>query len=209
MNTIDKMIEKIEKSIICSENKETKLSDKAFLIEGMSGAKNRIFLNSVMELEHSKYLEIGTWKGSTFYAALFNNTSDYTVAIDNWSLFGGPQKEFFENLSDIKVKYDFYDIDCFSIDKSIFKHKFDIYFYDGEHDQEDQKKALTYYKDCMEDNFIYICDDWNFEKVQKGTRDGLKEGNIKIHKEWVLGNKDSYADSSNWWNSIYVAVCSR
>lgn len=209
MNTIDKFIKKVEESIFCSENRQTKLTDKSFTIEGMSGVKNRIFLNSLLELDNSKYLEIGTWKGSTFYSALCKNQPTYAVAIDNWSLFGGPNKEFFQNLSDVNVEFDFYDADCFNIDKSLFKHKFNIYFYDGEHEEQDQRKALTYYVDCLEDQFIYICDDWNFQKVQNGTFSGLEQANIKVHKEWVLGNMSVHADSQNWWNCLYVAVCSK
>ena len=46
------------------------------------------------------------------------------------------------------------------------------------------------------------------EKVQKGTYSGLKDGNITVHKEWILGDMNVRNDSLNWWNCIYVAVCS-
>jgi hypothetical protein len=202
------MIDIVEYAIECSNVGRTKLNEKAKNLEGMSSFKVRNLLNKLLELDNSKYLEIGVWKGSTLYSALCGNNPKYSVAIDNWSLFGGPKNEFLKNMEEYKLNYQFYDVDCFSIDKTLFKNKFNIYFYDGEHESIDQEKALTYYIDCLEDKFIYVCDDWNFKKVEIGTRLGIEKTNIKIEKEWVLP-ADYNGDLKNWWNGLYVAVCSK
>lgn len=206
---IKEMIEIVEQSIINANNNITKLNNKAFFIEGMSGRKNRIFLNSLLNVEGAKYFEVGVWKGSTMYSALYNNNIDYVVGVDNWSEFGGPKDEFLNNMEDLATKFDFYDLDCFSIDKKEFKDKFNIYFYDGNHDEINQEKALTHFYDCLEDNFIYICDDWDFHHVRTGTKSGLDKTRVKIEREWVLGNPNVRADGNGWWNGIYVACCSK
>jgi hypothetical protein len=63
--------------------------------------------------------------------------------------------------------------------------------------------ALTYYIDCMEQEFIYVCDDYCFEKVKNGTRKGLEKINCKVEKEWILESSNN--DGNNWWNGIYIA----
>ena len=47
-------------------------------------------------MKEARYLEIGTWKGSSICSAMCNNKIT-CVAIDNWSEFGGPKNIFLEN----------------------------------------------------------------------------------------------------------------
>ena len=69
----------------------------------MSGKKTRHFYNNICSMKNSRYLEIGTWKGSTLCSAMCNNKMK-CVAIDNWSQFNGPKNEFLKNLINLKVK---------------------------------------------------------------------------------------------------------
>ncbi|MCJ2134786.1 hypothetical protein MKK69_12070 [Methylobacterium sp. J-026] len=71
-----------------------KLSDPVLLMEGMSGKKYRIFINNLLSsLPDARYLEIGTWAGSTVCAAMYGNKAKVTC-VDNWSLFGGASRPF-------------------------------------------------------------------------------------------------------------------
>lgn len=205
----------IEKAIL----KKTKLPKEVFDIEGMSTEKTRIFLNTLIEVLNSKYFEIGVWKGSTFVSALYGNNPEYAVCLDNFSQFapgkpgyessyGNPKLDFYNNIKLIKSNFDFYDYEAFSFDKKLFKNKFNIYFYDGKHDHEDQKLALSYYLDAFEDDFIFICDDWNFPQVKTGTKEGLLENKLKIHQEWELPANYN-GDKENWWNGLYISVLSK
>jgi hypothetical protein len=181
----------------------TALNDKAFSIEGMSSRYVRNLLNKAVSYPNSKYLEIGVWKGSTFYSALYNNSPSYSVAIDNFSAFGGPREEFHNNTKELA--YDkFIDQDCFSVDISQFLDKFNVYFYDGEHSELDQEKAITHYYDALDDTFLYICDDYNVPHVQAGTQNGIKKMNLKILDEQTLLSRHN-GDKSSWWNGIWIA----
>jgi hypothetical protein len=74
------------------------LPDFIRLIDGMSGQKYRTFINNLVGSHpDARYLEIGSWAGSTATAALYGN-SVKAVCIDNWSQFGGPRAMFVANI---------------------------------------------------------------------------------------------------------------
>lgn len=188
-----------------ADSDTTKLNEKALSLNGMSSKKVRNLLNKAVSYPNSKYLEIGVWNGSTFYSALYNNTPEYVVAIDNFSEFDGQKEKFLNNISDINVPYTFLDQDCFTVPISSFSDKFNVYFYDGAHSELDQEKALTHFYDAMQDTFIYICDDYNWSRVQSGTRKGIEKCNLKILEEATLvANYEGDPDS--WWNGIWIAL---
>ncbi len=159
------LITHVKKSIEMASLEQSNI-DKTFLTaEGMSSPKVRHFLNNVCNLTQANYLEIGVWKGSTFMAALSNNTSlNSATAIDNWAEFGGPRDAFYGQIAKLNNSklVTIYEKDAFQVDiKTAFKKKIDIYFYDGEHTFDAQKSAFTYYKDILADTFIAIVDDYN------------------------------------------------
>ena len=69
----------------------TKLSDEIKFMPGMSGKKYRYFINNfVSQTDNPRYLEIGSWTGSTVCSALYGNAAK-AVCIDNWLKF--PEEE--------------------------------------------------------------------------------------------------------------------
>lgn len=210
---VENYIARVEKSIKNAVDGTTKLSGLQFSIKGMSSKKNRVFLNELLgeDSQNVNYLEIGTWLGSTFVSALYKNNLKSAIAIDNFSQFQGTLTEFMTNCAKSEIiDFKFINADCFNLsgqEKSSIKDV-NVYFYDGDHTHEDQRKALSYYIDTLQDVFIFIVDDWNHEPARTGTRAGLVETNIKVHKEWELP-ADFNGDRLNWWNGLYVAVCEK
>ena len=111
----------------CFENVENdihKLSTDCFKIHGMSGKMTRKFFNNLGTLENIRYLEIGSYKGSTMCSILENNKLEKCTCIDNWSQFEGPKDKFISNINKFKGdnnvnkscnrKY-FYGSKCFGI----------------------------------------------------------------------------------------------
>jgi hypothetical protein len=200
------MIEHVIRSINNAENHQSKLDQNVLNIDGMSSPKIRHFLNNIVDMPNAKYLEVGTWKGSTLCSALYNNSPNFAVAIDNFSEFSGPRAELRNNVSNyVRCNLTFYDQDCFKFDKSLLSDKVNIYLYDGNHSRESHERALTYFIDVLDDTFIYICDDWNFPEVPLGTQDAFDKLNLTIEKAWVLPANHN-GDTKNWWNGFYVAV---
>lgn len=180
----------------------------AYDIEGMSCAKVRHLLNNLCTLPNTRYLEIGTWKGSTFVAALVNNQStiEYAVGIDDWSEFGGPRAEFENNLNTFlpshSYHYEIYSQDCFAFQPSAtIKAPINIYLYDGNHSAISQEKAFTHYNDVLDDVFIALVDDWNEESVKEGTFNAFNKLNYEVLFEVALPGPYTL-----WWNGLYAAV---
>ncbi len=191
------------------ENK-SKISEEILKMEGMSGVKTRHFYNNILNFPNVRYLEIGTWKGSSLCSAMYNNKAEI-ICIDNWSLFNGPKDEFLINLEKYKGEntVNFIENDCFKVDTTTLG-KFNIYMYDGHHSYLSHYHALDYYIKNMDDIFIYIVDDWNYERVQKGTRQSIKDlGLITLYEKIVLMTRDGShtpmdVAKTSWWNGIGI-----
>jgi len=178
-------------------------------MEGMSGKKTRHFYNNLLNKEDSRYLEIGTWKGSSVCSAMYGNKAK-VVCIDNWSEFGGPKEEFLINFNKYKGENDasFIEQDCFLVDTSQLP-KFNIYMYDGNHTQNSHYMALVHYYNCLDDIFIFIVDDWNWKDVRDGTYNSFKRLKITVlyEKEIKTTNDNTHPTSEQeWHNGIYVAI---
>lgn len=204
------LIDHVKVAISLSENHISQLIPEIFAIEGMSSAKNRCLLNNLLMLPGSSYLEIGCWKGSTFISALYHNqnTIANAIAIDNWSQFDGPYMAFEANCHSFieTLQYNVYSHDCFSIDPTEFINTpINIYFYDGEHTFEAQEKAFTYFDSALDDVFIAIVDDWNWDPARAGTFSAFSHLNYEILYETYLPARFN-GDRELWWHGFYVAV---
>jgi len=195
-----------------AENKISKITEEIIKMEGMSGTKTRHFYNNLLNTEDARYLEIGSWKGSSVCSAMCGNKAT-VVCIDNWSEFGGPKEEFLANFNKYKVGNNatFIENDCFKIDTTTLP-KFNIYMYDGNHSNESHFKALLHYYKCLDDLFIFIVDDWNWKDVRDGTKKSIEQLNLKVlyEKEIRLTWDESHTalpeSAETWWNGIYVAI---
>ena len=121
-------------------------------MEGMTGTKTRHFYNNLLNYSDARYLEIGTWKGSSASSAMIGNKAK-AFFIDNWDQFNGPpwgdiKKIFLSNFEKFKGDNDatFMEKDCWEVDVSSLP-KFNIYLFDGDHTEEAHYKSLFHYYD--------------------------------------------------------------
>jgi predicted O-methyltransferase YrrM len=217
MNLVKHVIE----SFNSANTYNSKLSREAFLIEGMSGAKTRIFYNHLCSLEFpgrpTYYLEVGTWKGSTICSALQFNKNCRGTVIENWELYGGPKYEFLENIKSFEIddRITFFEEDVFSFDISKIENKIDIYLYDGDHSESSHYKGITHMWPVIADEAIIIVDDWNWDHVRKGTLDGLRDVGANIIEKfdiiYTTDNSHTPMDVAQreFWNGICVFVVSK
>ena len=208
------MKEHAQRSIENALYGNSKLDARILNIEGMSSHRVRDLLNNLCSLPNSRYLEIGCWKGSTLISALYRNggSLEGVVAIDNWSEWGSPRTEFFQNVesylgNEPLKEFKIIETDCFTLDKAkVFDHPITVYFYDGNHDRLSQKRAFTYYHAVFDDVFIAVVDDWNCEEVRMGTRDAFEELGYQILFEQTFFTDSNGGDKISWWNGIYIGV---
>jgi hypothetical protein len=205
-------IEHIVKSFDDAENNLSKITEEILAMDGMTGKKTRHFYNNIVNMADARYLEIGTWKGSSVCSAMCNNNATI-LCIDNWSEFGGPKDEFLANYNKFKGVSNarFIEDDCFKIDTAELG-KYNIYMYDGNHTSDSHYKALEHYINCLDDIFIYIVDDWNAREVREGTLSAINKLNLSVlyEKELRLTHDNSHTPfqlaGETWWNGIYIAV---
>lgn len=204
------LIDHVKKSIENASNGKSQLTESILKIDGMSSSKGRHLLNNVCSLSGARYLEIGVYRGSTFVAALYGNTDILAdaVAIDNWSEFGFQKDIFLTNTNEYLPQGSFrmYEQNSFAINvKAIFPQPINIYFYDGNHSADAQRKAFTHFNSILADTFIAIVDDWNWHDVQLGTKQAFKELGYTVLFEQELPALVA-SDRENWWNGMYIAV---
>jgi hypothetical protein len=197
----------------------TKLPASVLALDGMSGTKFRMFLNNLVEKvstdrgEYTGYLEIGSWKGSTAASACWGNRV-YATCIDNWSQFGGPKEDFLRVMHGTAEEYVIIEEDYKTVYyKGLIPNT--IYFYDGPHSPEDQFLASTVALDALEDEFVFIVDDWNWPDVREATMKGINEAGFEILYSIDLRtgpdgyNAPIFVGRTEWHNGMYAAVLRR
>jgi hypothetical protein len=205
------LVEIVESSFEKAHKYESKIDFYIRLMQGMTGLKTRHFYNNLGSHDCVRYLEIGSWSGSSICSFMKGNKSK-CVCIDNWSEFEGPKEIFMLHFNEYKGENDatFIESNCWDVDAKTLG-KFNMYMYDAAHDEESHYKALSHFMECLEDEFIYIVDDWNVEHIRKGTEDALLSNNLEvIYKKEFFTDKNPGAQNgvniNDWHNGIVVYV---
>lgn len=186
--------------------------------EGYTGKKTRHFYNNICNTNNVIYLEIGTYYGSSSISAVYKNNLTDSLFIDNWCQFGGNSNIFKSNIEKYigTSKYSFIEGDCWKVDLSEIKHQFNIYLFDGAHTEMDHFNALNYYLPVLQNQFIFLVDDYNWPNVRDGTMRAIRELNLKIiFRHEIFMSPDDIKDMPNhigkltWWNGIGIFLLSK
>ncbi len=203
------LIEHTKCSIQSAFGNKSKLNNQVLQIEGKSGNKTRHLYNNICNIPGARYLEVGTWKGSSFISAMYSNNIE-GICIDNWSEFDGPRDEFEENVrtflpkSNVKIINE----DCWSVEGL---SDINIFMYDGAHTYQDQKKAVTHFAKFCSRPFVLMVDDWTCDwvDVKRGTMDGISEMGLKVLYSQEIGLVNTnihHQGGDTFWNGCGVFV---
>lgn len=201
-------IEHIEQSIQKALRGESNLTEEELSIRGFSTPTMRHLWNNLCNTGSPlTYLEAGLYCGATFCSSFNENT--VSIGIEDFSQdFGVPtvKDELAENFKRFNPKAKdahVFDINFFEANKLIYPFPIDIFFYDGNHSEEFQAKALPHFFDNMADRFIYAVDDFNWPDVFNGTNKGLNElaDKITVERVWTLRGYN-LQDDPVWHNGI-------
>jgi hypothetical protein len=190
------------------------LPDEIRQIEGMSGQKYRSLINQLVgSISDARYLEIGSWAGSTAAAALYGNTVK-ALCIDNWSEFDGPQELFFANIKKVltpNIQLNVIERDFRAVDYNDIR-SFNIYLFDGPHAEKDQYDGIMISQPALANPFILIVDDWSWRWVRLGTFQALLDARYRIEASieirtaqnlWMAGCV------SDWHNGYFIGVVNK
>lgn len=160
-----------------------------------------------------RYLEIGSWSGSTAASAIYGNELS-AICIDNWSQFGGPKIKFDENISKAKgdsCKFFFIEDDFRNVNYERLKFDANIYLFDGPHSAEDQYDGIRLVMPSLQDEFILIVDDYNWVDVRNGTQRAILDCKLSVISciEIRTTTDDTHPrmkmQNSDWHNGYFIA----
>ena len=186
----------IDDSFKNANNNISKITKYIIQMDGMIGTKTRHLYNNLLNTPDARYLDIGTWKGTSVCSAMYKNNAT-VVCIDHWGKFG-PKFEFSVNFDISKGKNcaTFIEKDCYQVDVDTLA-KFNIY---ANHTK--QTDLLSHYYKCLDDIFIIIVNDWNCNQVREGTILSIKNLKLKVLYEREIITEPN----PEWRNGIYVAI---
>ena len=188
-----------------------------YSVEGMSGLKYRFFINKLVgSVPNARYLEIGSWAGSTLCAAIHGNVVT-AVAVDDWSQFGGPKNHFIENVLLYRTagaEVTFIEADFRKVDYTLMNF-YNVYLFDGPHQEQDQYDGLAMALPCLDPEFVFIVDDWNWSPVRKGTLRAIERCGLTVR--YAAEIRTSLDENhpvltgkySDWHNGYFIAVLAK
>lgn len=208
--TVDGLIEIVKTSIEKGARFESKITPEVAQLRGMSSAKIRHTLNNLLSFGPCRYLEIGTWAGSTLIPSMFGNDVE-AMAIDNFSQFGPDQevdgfdakKVLYANIAKFLPdrKYNSLKVcecNCFQLmpEEMI---KANVFMYDGNHDEPSTRKAIVDFGKKCAKPFILVVDDLELAtSVREGIDNAMKF--FKVHQSWELKKNEDYHEG------LFIAV---
>ena len=210
---VDMILESINASACGVSN----FDESTFDISGLSSNRVRHLLNSLCSNEGIKYLEIGSYLGSTFCAAIEGNELE-AYAVDNWAtdnlqpaeneteIERASYQDFKENAKRYKgdSKVRIINADCKNLVPEDLNSKVNLVFYDGDHSYDGQLESLQIIKDLVEDTFILILDDANFAGVVESAEQFVRQNNFSILFEQKLLN--AIESDRMWWNGLHILI---
>lgn len=201
------LVERVERAIQRAERRQSSLSREALELPGMSSGRVRHFLNN---LQPQRYLEVGVWRGSTFLASCFGNDVESATAIDDFSQFqddDSGERQFRENMERLLPgqPYTLWNQSFFDVPREQLPQNVDVYFYDGDHSYESQRRAIVHAWPSLQKEAVIVVDDSLLPGVLEGTRQGLQDVQAEILHEWNLPARYN-GDAEQWWDGLYVAA---
>lgn len=212
--TTEQKIIAVREAVNRGIQRQSKLDALALSVPGLMSLNIRHILNNLGTIS-TKYCEIGIHVGGSFCSTLYKNENlKEAIAIDCWlsdqTEGHDYQKQFESNLlmcggqSFLPITQIIKE-DSFSVNLDTLPRDIDLYYFDGSHDEDSQRKALTYYLPVLADTFIFCVDDYMLPEVKKGTQDGIKESGCEILYENEFITDHEY-DNESFWRGWYLAL---
>jgi len=188
---------------------ESKLTVEELSRIGYSGSSFRHFLNNLASNPNTRYLEVGVFNGSTLFSVLKGNQVQ-AVAIDSWEGNESHVKaDFLKTLETAQgqnsvtiLQSNCWRVNMSDVLSSFHGKRATVFFYDGPHDAEDHFLSLMYYSRMVEDNFIFIVDDWQWAAVREATNIAITSLGLTVAMK-VEVTTSSYPESFHGFDSIH------
>jgi hypothetical protein len=182
-------------------------------VEGFSSAPVRSVLNcAVATVPRARILEVGSYMGSTAVAMCHGNSVECIHMVDNHSEFGRTHAALAGTAHRFGLPAVLHDFDWFApLAGDVFGGtKFNVYLYDGSHEEEHHARELAVAWPHLADEFLYIVDDYSWPEVRRGCDAGIIAAgdSLRITKRNVY-ESSVMNDRAGYWNGLLVAWCEK
>jgi hypothetical protein len=200
----------VANSIAAAMAGESKLEPWVLKITGFSTPTMRHLVNNLGNVQKRlHYVEAGAYCGGTAVSAVNGNENVTAYVYEDFSQpFDLPNvKE--QLLANVKKASQLYLIEG-DFFKAELPAMVDIYFYDGNHDEDNQARALLRVADRLQNVSLFLVDDYNWPEVQKGTKRALEsvKDKFRVAARWILEG-DKKQDDKIWHNGLAIFMLAR
>lgn len=213
---LDEMVERVLDAIDKASRNESSFVETNYTISGLSSHKVRHLLNNLCSYSNSIYLELGCYTGSTFYAATYQNQIR-AFAVDNFDDIDikpyrddvilpsvkNPAAEFLSKFTN--PRWGFSSKDVRELTEKDICDKPNVVFYDAGHEYYQQYENLKSVLKLLQDKFILVLDDANFDGVVNSMNDIIREENLNVLFSRIILTTE-VEDEKSWWNGLYILV---
>lgn len=209
MNLVDHTLASIERAL----RAESKLRPSVLSVPGFCKPATRHLVNNLCGFPDVNYLEVGVFKGATLFAAAYRNQGTFTGVDNFWFERMSHNRDPREAFRAAKRRLarschvHLVEADSWHLDPATLPPAVDVYFYDGGHSHEEQYKAFTHFDPVLARRFVTLVDDWNWDRVRRGTREAFKELGYEVLLKRELRNRSGVRGP--WGNGLLVAVVDR
>lgn len=212
----ERLASHIQLSIDTALAEISNLPKDALAVRGFSTPVMRHLFSNIVRLPKAEpsYLEVGLYGGASFCAAVANNENLKAFGVENFSQdFGDPgiADHLRENLDRYRETSNFtiIDDDFFTMDLGLIDVPIDVFFYDGHHDEEWQRKAWSRAEPLLSPLSIVLVDDFQWDSVRDGTERGIEDvqDRLKVTRHSFL--TDHMPDGPVWHNGVSIFICEK
>lgn len=172
---------------------------------------NRHLLNNLGAISHS-YFEVGSHRGGSMISAGFENPHLLVIGCDNFSHFPDPTNDPEIDLQRncvrlLKGHHKVLKMSAWDVVRSNLWDPIDLFFSDGSHTYEDQRRAITHFVPFMAEQCIVVVDDFSWHDTNAGTMKGFKDAGVDILLAATLySGTESDCTPRGFWNGLGVFV---
>lgn len=193
---------------------ETTLPPSVLEMEGASGVAYRMLINNLIAATpYPRYLEVGSWPGSTASAAMSGNVAS-VLCIDDWSAPGSSAAALVGAMEQVRSSFNSFDVcssDFRAVDYTAIG-TFNVYLYSGPHDRAAQVDGILLPMDGLDDEFILVAEDWNDAEVRAATNDAIRTATLTcLHGLEIRTTQDGrpavdLGKESDWHNGYFIGA---
>lgn len=178
-------------------------------VEGMSTFPIAGIVNeAVRRLPQGQcYVNVGTWRGFTFFAGMLGNPEKRCIGIDNFSEFNvadADRRSFYRDFERFRSgpAHEFREIDYREYFAELHREPVGLYLYDGSHDYENQLAGLEAAEPFFAPGCLIVVDDAFSEPARRATTEFVEASPGRY--ETVFDRRTASKAHPTFWNGIWI-----